>query len=178
MNNMLTLSSYLLLAQPTSSHTTVAIWLENAGKPLLILHALTAILLLGTMTHNSLLTVRYLWGHFHKVKLEKLYVKVGLIAYLLTFGLGAIIYPNYRYHVRERFFDPHMPWASHLFDIKEHWTAIGLILFTVFYLLSRELEPERHRQALFFYVFLSLCLCLIVWFSLISGLLLSSYRSI
>ena len=166
MNSVLTLPS-----PPT-------IWLQQAGKPLLILHALIAILLLGSITHNTLLTVRYLWGHFHKITLEKLYVKVGLIAYALTFGLGAIIYPNYRYHVRARYFDPEIPWASYLFDIKEHWAAIGLILFGIFYLLSREIDPRRHRQTLFIYVFLSLCLCLIVWFSLISGLLLTSYRSI
>lgn len=170
---MLSHSSAALLAQSSAN-----VFLQAQGKLLLILHALLAILLLGSMTHNALITVRYLWGNFSRVRLEKRYVQVAFIAYLLTFTLGALIYPNYRYYVRDRYFDLHMPWASHLFDIKEHWAAIGLALFIAFFLFSRELNPRTDRHWLFFYVFLSLTLTLIVWFDLISGLLLSSYRSI
>lgn len=149
------------------------------GKFLLILHALCAILLLGSTTHNVLISARYLKGHFKKVRLEKLYVKVGGVAYGLTFLLGALIYPSYRYHVRDQYFDPQLPWASNLFDIKEHWSAVGLALFVALYLLSRQLDPPKApRSSLFFYVFLSLCIALIVWFSLISGLLLTSLKSV
>jgi len=154
------------------------LFLQPQGKLLLLAHALMAILLLGSMTHNCLITLRYLGGHFAKIRLEKLYVKVAFVAYLLSFGLGSLIYPNYRYHVRARYFDQTMPWASQLFDIKEHWTGIGLALFIVFFLFSLILNPKEDRTPLFVYVFLSLSLTLIVWFALISGLLLSSYRSV
>jgi len=155
-----------------------AIFLQNQGKFLLILHALMAVLLLGSLTHNLLISAQYLRGKFTKIRLEKLYVKVSFVAYLLTFGLGAIIYPNYRYHVRERYFDLNMPWASNLFDIKEHWTGIGLALFLAFFLLSRIIAPQSDRRLLLFYVFLSATLAGIVWFGFIAGLLLVSYRSI
>jgi len=154
------------------------IFLVQWGKLLLILHALTGILLLGTTTHNVLITVPYLWGNFRKQRLDKIYVRVGLVAYALTFGLGAIIYPNYRYHVRELYFDKEAPWASQLFDVKEHWGAIGLILFISYYFISRIIEPSKDRNMLFVYVFLSVVLAIIVWFSLISGLLLTSVKSI
>lgn len=165
----------LLLAHPLSAGS---VFLQAQGKLLLLLHALLAILLLGSMTHNALITVRYLWGNFSRIRLEKLYVKVAFAAYLLTFTLGALIYPNYRYHVRARYFDLHLLWASQIFDIKEHWAAMGLALFVAFFLFSRELDPRTDRPVLFIYVFLSLTLTLIVWFTLVSGLLLSSYRSI
>lgn len=152
--------------------------LQAWGKPLLIVHALVAILLLGATTHNVLLTVPYLWGNVRKVRLEKIYVPVIAVAYALSFGLGALIYPNYRYHVRARYFDSEAPWASNLFDIKEHWTGIGLILVLAFFILSRMIDPRSDRNMLFIYVFLSVTLAVIVWFSLISGLLLTAVKAV
>lgn len=166
---------------PISSLTEAAhspIFLAAWGKPLLILHSLMAILLLGSITHNVLLTVPYLWGRYKKVRLEKLYVKVVLVAYTLTFALGAILYPNYRYHVRDLYFDKHMPWASHLFDIKEHWAGIGLGLVGVFFLLSLTFDPREDRERVFLYVFLSCSIALTVWFNLIAGLWLTSLKGV
>lgn len=153
-------------------------FLEAWAKPLLILHTLAAVLLLGSMTHNVLIVVPYLWGRFRKTRLEKLYVKVAFVAYLITFGLGALVYPNYRYHVRHLHFDKQLPWASNLFDIKEHWAGVGLALFVAFLLISRVIDPKSDRAMLGLYAFLSASLALIIWFNVISGLLLVSYRSI
>lgn len=158
--------------------TEPTVFLQAWGKFLLLLHALFGILLLGSMTHNVLLVVPYLWGSFRKVALEKLYVKVVFVAYGVTFGLGALSYPNYRYRVRALHFDKELPWASNLFDIKEHWAGVGLALVCAFLLLSRIIDPRQDRQMLGFYAFLSVALALIVWFNLISGLLLTSYRGI
>lgn len=170
---------WLFLLPPLPAQAAEAgVFLQAQGKPLLIAHALLAVLLLGSLTHNLLISLTYLRGKFSKIRLEKLYVKVSFVAYLLTFGLGAVIYPNYRYYVRERYFDVSLPWASNLFDIKEHWAGIGLALFVAFFLLSRQIDPRSDRRMLFFYVFLSATLAGIVWFGFISGLLLVSYRSI
>ena len=154
------------------------VFLGHLGKPLLLLHSLFAILLLGTMTHNVLLTVPYLWKHYKKVALEKLYVKVSLVAYVITFALGTVVYPNYRYHVRELYFDPQMPWASQLFDIKEHWAGIGLCLMVVYWWLSRSIDPRKDRERVGFYVFLSVSLALIIWFNLLSGLWLTALKGV
>lgn len=162
------------LTEPLNSPIFLVAW----GKPLLILHTLMAILLLGSITHNVLLTVPYLWGRYKKVRLEKLYVKVVLVAYTLTFALGAILYPNYRYHVRDLYFDKHMPWASHLFDIKEHWAGIGLGLVVVFYVLSLTIDPRKDRERVFLYVFLSCSITLTVWFNLIAGLWLTALKGV
>lgn len=175
------LAFVMLLLSPDlawGSEAVASIAFERWGKLLLLSHALLGILLLGSITHNALITLRYLKGDFRKISLEKLYVKVAAIAYGLTFALGAVLYPNYRYYVRALYFDKDLPWASHLFDIKEHWAGIGLGLMVAFYWMSRVIQPRSDRRALFFYVFLSLSLALIVWFTLISGLYLTSLRSV
>lgn len=159
-------------------YTPGTIFLEAWGRPLLVLHALLAILLLGSTTHNVLLTVPYLWGKVRKVKLEKLYVKVMTVAYGLTFALGAIVYPNYRYHVRDQYFDAKAPWASNLFDIKEHWAGVGLALMLSYLVLSLVMDPKRDRSLVLIYVFLSVSLATIVWFALISGLVITSARGL
>jgi len=89
-----------------------------------------------------------------------------------------VIYPNYRYYVRALYFDKEVPWAANLFDIKEHWTGIGLVLVLAFYILSRVIDPKSDRAMLFVYVFLSVTLAIIVWFALISGLLLTAVKAI
>lgn len=159
------------MAEPT-------VFLQAWGKLLLILHALCGILLLGSMTHNVLLVVPYLWGRYKRIPLEKLYVKVAFVAYLLTFGLGALTYPNYRYHVRALHFDKELPWGSNLFDIKEHWAGVGLAVFVAFLILSRIIDPKKDKDMLGIYAFCSVVLALIVWFNVISGLLLTSYRGV
>lgn len=162
----------------TSPALASPVFLAAWGKPLLILHALVAILLLGSMTHNVLLTVPYLWKHYKKVGLEKLYVKVALVAYSLTFLLGAVVYPNYRYHVRDQYFDPQLPWASQLFDIKEHWAGIGLGLMVAYFVLSLVIDPRIHRERVLLYVFLSVAITLIIWFNLIAGLWLTALKGV
>lgn len=157
---------------------TSPVFLGAWGKPLLILHALLAILLLGSMTHNVLLTVPYLWKKYKKVTLEKLYVKVAFVAYLLTFALGAIVYPNYRYHVRDQYFDVHLPWASQFFDIKEHWAGIGLGLMGIYLVLSLTMDPRKDRERVMIYVFLSVMITLVIWFNLIAGLWLTALRGV
>lgn len=132
----------------------------------------------GVYDHNVLLTVPYLWGKVRKVKLEKLYVKVMTVAYGLTFALGAIVYPNYRYHVRDQYFDAKAPWASNLFDIKEHWAGVGLALMLSYLVLSLVMDPKRDRSLVLIYVFLSVSLATIVWFALISGLVITSARGL
>lgn len=167
----------ILLCQPTFAMEST-VFLENQGKLFLIIHALFAILLLGSMTHHVLIATRYFWGNFKKIRLEKLYVKVAFVSYVITFALGSIIYPSYRYHVRDQYFDIHAPWASNLFDIKEHWSAIGLAIFIIFFLMSLKIEPKKDKAYLFTYVFFSIVLAIIVWFSLISGLILTSVKAV
>ena len=89
----------------------------QAAKPLLVLHALTAMALLGVTTH--LVVVKVLrWKGQPREKLEQTYSKIIAPIFAVAFALGLAMYPHFRVDVRARYLDPHQPWASNLFDFK------------------------------------------------------------
>jgi hypothetical protein len=87
----------------------VKVFLYDARRILLLLHAAGSIVLLGASTHHALLMRHYLAGRFVFERLEKTYAKVVSVAYAITFALGALLYPSYRVHVRGRYLDRHAP---------------------------------------------------------------------
>jgi hypothetical protein len=148
-------------------------------KLLLLLHTAAAIVCLGSITHNLVMIVNYWRGQFRRVALEKLYVKVSFIAFLCTYLLGGIgLYPAFRYQVRYLYFDSALPWATGLFEIKEHWGALALAIFIVYYLLSRSIQPSADNPLTKVYILLGVLLTIIIWYAAIVGFLLVSYRSV
>lgn len=106
----------------------------TVDKALLVIHGLAAGVLAGASIHNALLSWReFVRGLPTNVRLQRLYPRVVAVAWLLTMGLGLYIYPPFRVQVRAVVFDPTLPLATGLFEIKEHWLAIGT--FLMFYLL-------------------------------------------
>lgn len=153
------------------------IFLEGLSTPLLVLHALAAIVLIGSTTHGAILLVGYLRGRFGRMKLEKLYVRIQLVAYAVTFLLGSLVYPAYRIYVRAAVFDRHAPWASNLFDIKENLAALALPLMLGYAWLSRVIDPRADAAWRPLYVGFGLSIAAVVWFSVVSGLVLVLERA-
>ena len=149
------------------------VFLEKFYEVLLLAHLFVTIVLVGSLTHNLLVVVKYVRGKFGKKKLEWLYVRVALWSYMIVYVLGALIYPAYRVHIRHHYFDPELPWATGLFEVKEHWGAVGVALFFVYYFLRKNLQPEKEREKLFFYVALCVLLNVIVWYKVVVGCYLS-----
>jgi hypothetical protein len=148
-------------------------------KFLLLLHTAAAIVCLGTITHNLVMVVSYWRGQFRRPRLEKLYVKVSFIAFLCTYVLGGVgLYPSFRYQVRHLYFDQSLPWATGLFEIKEQWASLALVIFSVYYLMSRSIQPSADNPFMKVYILLGICLSIIIWFSAIVGVLLVSYKSV
>jgi amino acid transporter len=145
------------------------IFLENFYGLLLLAHLLVTFVLVGAMTHSLLIVVGYLRGKFGRQKLEWLYVRVSLWAYAIVYIIGALIYPAYRIHIRHRYFDPELPWATGLFEVKEHWGAVGLAMFVVYYFLRKSFQPAEEKDKLFLYVPLCLLLNVIVWYKVVVG---------
>ena len=154
------------------------VFLEQHSMALLVLHALLSVLLLGSTTHNALIVIRYPIGVFRRVALEKLYVRVQLVSYLGTFGLGTLLYPAYRVYTRAAVLDRHAPWAANLFDLKENLAALGLAVVIGYALLSRVIDPREDTLWRPLYVGLGLSLAAIVWFSVVSGLIIVATRAI
>ncbi len=97
---------------------------SSARAMLLVLHAGAAIVLIGAATHHALQMQHYLRGDFRRVALEKTYAKVVSVAYVITFILGAMVYPSYRVQVRGLYLDRYAPGWSGLFDMKEVYASL------------------------------------------------------
>ena len=77
---------------------------------------------------------------------------VAAIAYLLTFLMGWLIYPVFRVDVRAAFLDKLNPWATGLFEIKEHLAAVGAFValgVLSLALFGRLLTASCQRRQLF-----------------------------
>jgi hypothetical protein len=120
----------------------------------------------------------YLQGRFGRVALEKTYAKVVAVTYVVTFLLGAILYPTYRYHVRALYLDRYAWWAARLFDVKEVFASLALLVAIALGVLAYTLRPSEERWLLRVYATMSFLVCGVVWLDVIAGLVVTSVRGI
>ena len=147
------------------------------AKPLVLVHAAISIVLIGASTHHLLIAYGYLRGRY-QLRLGRLYAVTVGIAYSATMIVGALAYPTYRYHVRALFLDRYEPWASNLFDIKENLATIGLPLALGAWWLSLSFDVEEDRFLQFVYVIMVAVVTAVVWFNVLSGLLVTMVRGV
>lgn len=147
------------------------VFLENFYEILLLAHLFATFVLVGSMTHNLLIVVGYARGKFGRQKLEWFYVRVSLWAYTIVYVIGMLIYPAYGARIRHPYFDfdPKLSWATGLFEVKEHWGAVGLAMFFAYYFLRKSFQPAQEKDKLFLYVPLCLLLNVILWYKVIVG---------
>jgi amino acid transporter len=145
------------------------VFLEGAYSFLLLVHLFVTFVLVGSMTHGLLIVIDYLRGKFNRQKLEWLYVRVALWSYVIVYVIGALIYPAYRIYIRHNYFDPQLPWATGLFEAKEHWAVVGMAMFFVYYFLRKNLQPAEEKDKLWLYVPLCFLLNIIVWYKVVVG---------
>ncbi len=144
-------------------------------KLLLLLHAALAIPLIGSGVHNGVLGIRHLFGLPVQARLRRLYPRVVLALYVPNMLLGGLIYPAFRVDVRAGYLDAAHPWATGMFEIKEHWVALGfwLVLAQVLLPFERDRSPlSTTADAL-----AALAMMVIVWAGLV-GLGLVTLRPI
>ena len=150
---------------------------QDQARLLLLLHAAGAIVLVGASTHHFLIALGYLRGHF-KVRLGRIYAVTVAIAYGVTFLLGALVYPSFRYLVRGLYLDRYDVWASNLFEMKENLAVLGLAMSIGALILSRAMDPSLDRHTRFGYAVFVFTQTLIVWFNVVSGLLITMAKSV
>jgi hypothetical protein len=152
---------------------------HGSVRLLVLLHALAAIVLLGSATHQAVVTAGQLRGH-DRPRLARVYAVTCAAAYAVTFLLGAAAYPSYRYHTRALYLDRYAVWASNLFDIKENFASLGLPLVLGALLLTRWVDPQQPgagplltgRAVLVFGT------AFVVWFDAVSGLLITLAKGV
>ena len=144
---------------------------------MLIIHGLASVILLGGLTHQLAASIKTghtgggFIGRFRGVN-GAVMVNALVVAYLMTFVLGALIYPVYRLDVRIALVEMRLPWAIGLFEIKEHWAAIGLACLPLYHYLWRNGEASAGR------FLLTLLLASVIWFNFIVGHVLNNLRGL
>jgi len=148
------------------------------GKLLLFFHLVGAFVLVGSLTHNLVIVVNYLKNKFEKTQRAHLYTKIALITYAFEFVIGALIYPSFRVHVRAEYFDLQLPWATGLFEVKEHWAAIGLALMIVYHYVGKNIDFSEVKKMTLPYLILGIILFLTIWYLIGAGFYLTTLKSI
>jgi hypothetical protein len=154
------------------------VFLYDLRRLLLVLHAGASIVLIGSSTHHALQMRHYLAGRFGREELEKLYAKVVSVTYAITFALGALLYPSFRVHVRGFYLDEHAPSLSRLFDMKETYASLALVVALALGALALTLRPSETRALVPVYAAMSFLVCAVVWFNVIAGLLVVSAHGV
>lgn len=139
---------------------------------LVIVHGLVAVALLGAITHQTLASWTHprtrptsFFGRFRTVPPAS-FANAIVILYTTAFALGAIVYWYYSVDIKptlER--SGHWPTVG-LFDIKEHFAAIGLALLPAYWVCWRRPwvdAPTRTRAGL------TSLLAFVVWWNFLIG---------
>lgn len=103
----------------------MALFLEQYARIFMSFHGFISIIALASLGAGVYLLYKRAkidWGAGLTLS------QVGIIGYIITFILGLLIYPVFRVKVRAEYFDPSLPWATGLFEIKEHIGSIGLFI--------------------------------------------------
>jgi hypothetical protein len=144
-----------------------------------IMHGLVAVALLGAITHQTLATwapgrarLGSFFGRFRAVPPASFAGAIVLL-YTVSAILGALLYVDFRVDIK-----PVLENSGHwktlgLFDIKEHFVAIGLALLPAYWVCWRRPctdEPPRTRAAL------TLLLAFVVWWSFLIGHVTNNIR--
>ena len=144
---------------------------------MLIAHGITSVILLGGLTHQVATSIRCrrapgrFFIHYQAVN-GMVMSNAIVVAYLATFVLGTLIYPAYRLDVRIALVEMQLPWAIGLFEVKEHWAAIGLASLPLYRDLWLNSHDSTGRTVL------TVLLASVVWFNFVVGHLLNNLRGL
>jgi hypothetical protein len=148
---------------------------------LVILHALVSVALLGAITHQALAAGRRPLApgagfvrRFLGVN-SLTFTNVVVLLFATASILGGLLYPRYRLDVRPTLEDLQLRGANGLFEIKEHFAAVGLGLLPAYWrawripLLPQSAEARKY---------LTWILAFIVWWNFIVGELLNNIKGL
>jgi hypothetical protein len=147
---------------------------------LLILHGLCAVALLGAITHQTFsawVPARKAIGFvpsFRAVQGAK-FTNAIIILFIITFVLGALIYPPYRLNGRTYLETMRMWTVNGSFELKEQFLAIGLGMLPFYWHVWRESLDETLALAR---KMTSALICFSVWFGFLAGHVVNNVRGI
>jgi cytochrome bd-type quinol oxidase subunit 1 len=154
---------------------------ESIARPLLFLHLIAATCVTASAVHLAIRVWGYLRGNVTKVPFEKTYARLLVVSYAVCYVLGAIVYPAFRVRVRAEYFDAAVPWATGLFEVKEHLATLGMVIAVGIWLLSRAIRnplDENDRRLLPLYAGLIASVLFIIGYDVWSGWYLTTLKAV
>lgn len=145
-----------------------------------ILHGIVAIGLLGAVTHQGLTVWRrpaasqLFVDRFRAIPAVR-FANAIAVLYVLTFALGAYIYPVFVLDVKGAVADYGMRKTIGVFQIKEHVAVIGLVMLPAYWHFWRSV-PAAHSAPT--RRFLTTLMMLCVWWSLVIGHVLNNVKGL
>jgi hypothetical protein len=145
-----------------------------------ILHGIVAIGLLGAITHQGLAVwrrpapARGFLERYRSVPAER-FANAIVVLYLLTFALGAWIYPTFVLDVKGAVADYGMRRTIGVFQLKEHIAVIGLGLLPVYWHFWRgvPLTADVATRRM-----LTTLLMVAIWWNLVVGHVLNNVKGL
>jgi len=148
---------------------------------LMIVHALLGVALLGAITHQAFAVARRpaagkqnVVDRFRGVHAPAFVITVMVIFTLVSL-VGGVMYPRYRVDVRTTLEDLQLRAANGLFEVKEHFAAVGLGMLPVYWLSWRApLAPEWAGAR----KYLTWTLAFLVWWNFLVGEILNNIKGL
>ena len=139
---------------------------------LVMVHGLVAVALLGAVTHQTLATWApaqarpgSFFGRFRTVPSAS-FAGAIIVLYAISAILGAIVYLYFRVDIRPGLENSRHWQTLGLFDIKEHFVAIGLAVLPAYWVCWRQPRADEYARTR---AALTLILACIVWWSFLVG---------
>jgi len=146
-----------------------------------LLHVLVSVALLGAVTHQAFSVGRRpapgpqgFVSRFRGVS-SMTFTNAIVLLFFVSSLLGGLLYPRYRVDVRPILEDLQLRGANGLFEIKEHFAAVGLGLLPAYWLAWRSpLSVDLHDTR----KYLTWILAFLVWWNFIVGELLNNIKGL
>lgn len=145
-------------------------FLENYASILLGIHllaALVTLILLVAASSYLIFASEKDWATGVKASLY------GAYGYLFSFILGLLIYPVFRINVRAADFDKVRPWATGLFEIKEHIGSIALFAAIAIIFLAKTINEKTDSKTKRIFSFLVMTVFLVFALKFVFGFILT-----
>jgi hypothetical protein len=146
---------------------------------LLILHSLSAVALLGALTHQAISVwwpARQRTGSFVsslRSVPSMTYTNAVIVLFASTAILGSIVYPEYRLSIRVTLQDYRLHVPEGAFELKEHFISIGLGLLPAYWYYWRHAGAKDRTSTR---AIVTTLLAAIVWYGFLTGHVLNNIR--
>lgn len=149
---------------------------------LLIVHGLFAVALIGSVSHQAIAATLKYPGMRARPSLARLratdpiiYSSAVAILFPVVALMGAILYPEYRLTVRPFVQSMDLRAANGAFELKEHFSALGLLMLPAYWAAWRRPLDKEMQTA-------RLCLTWLVagfvWWNFVTGQLLVAIKGL